>query len=109
MIACAISARIRELATLWDVLLEVCEDHENMWCGATWKNVVWSRGVGVNLTYTWPEESGKLDVIWDETTIDFFEFPRSMNREEAVNEWRRYSLRVMKKFNDDWHDGWKRN
>jgi hypothetical protein len=37
MIVCAMSARIRELATLWDVLLEVCEDHEKMWCGATWK------------------------------------------------------------------------
>jgi hypothetical protein len=74
MIACAMSARIRELATLWDVLLEVCEDHEKMWCGATWKNAVWSRGVGVNLTYTWSEESGKLDGIWDETTIDFLNF-----------------------------------
>jgi hypothetical protein len=28
----------------------------------------------VNLTYTWPEESGKLDGIWDETTIDFLNF-----------------------------------
>jgi hypothetical protein len=24
--------------------------------------------------YTWPEESGKLDDIWDETTIDFLNF-----------------------------------
>jgi hypothetical protein len=29
-----------------------------------------------------------------------------MNREEAINGWRRYSLRVMKKYNDDWNDGW---
>jgi hypothetical protein len=35
------------------------------------KNAVWSRGVGVNLTYTWPEESDKLDGIWDETVTDF--------------------------------------
>jgi hypothetical protein len=43
-----------------------------------WEDVVWSHmkkyGVGVNLTYIWPEESGKLDDIWDETTIDFLNF-----------------------------------
>lgn len=38
-------------------LLEVFEDHEKMWCKTTW-DAVWSRGVGVKLTYTWPEESG---------------------------------------------------
>jgi hypothetical protein len=62
------------VATLWDILLEVCEDYEKMWCGATWKNAVWSHVVDVNLTYTWPEESGKLDGIWVETTIDFLNF-----------------------------------
>jgi gag-polypeptide of LTR copia-type len=40
-----------------------------------WEDVVWSHmkkcGVGVNLTYTWSEESDKLDGIWDEITIDF--------------------------------------
>jgi hypothetical protein len=35
MIAYAMSARIRELAILFDVLLKVCEDHEKMWCGVT--------------------------------------------------------------------------
>jgi hypothetical protein len=74
MIVCAMSVRIRELTILWDVLLEVCEDHEKIWCGATYKNAVWSRGVGVNLTYTWLEELGKLDGIWDETTTDFLNF-----------------------------------
>jgi hypothetical protein len=38
------------------------------------KNAVLNRDVGVNLTYTWPEESGKLDSIWDEITIDFLNF-----------------------------------
>jgi hypothetical protein len=41
MIACAMSAWIRELATLWDVLLEVCENYEKMWSGAAWKNAMW--------------------------------------------------------------------
>jgi hypothetical protein len=74
MIACTMSVRIRELATLWNILLEMCEDHENMWCGATRKNTAWNRGVGVNLTYTWPEQSGKLDGIWDEITTGFLNF-----------------------------------
>jgi hypothetical protein len=40
----------------------------------SWEDVVWSRGVGVNLTYTWHEESAKLDDIWDKTTTDFLNF-----------------------------------
>jgi hypothetical protein len=35
MIVCAMSVRIKELATSWYVLLEVCEDHEKMWREAT--------------------------------------------------------------------------
>jgi hypothetical protein len=92
-----------------DSLYNKCQDKRTsniMRCFAgsmrrSWEDVVWSRGVGVNLTYTLPEESHKLDGIWDEIMIDFFEFPKSMNREETVNGWRRYSLWVMKKCNDD--------
>jgi hypothetical protein len=43
-----------------------------------WEDAVWSHikkyGVGVNLTYTWPEESDNLDGIWDEITTDFLNF-----------------------------------
>jgi hypothetical protein len=101
MIACAMSVKIRELATSWDILLKVYEDHEKMWCEATWKKcgVEPRCGCESHIYMTWKVRQIRWHMRWNHNW--FFEFSNSMNREEAVNGWRCYSLRVMKKCNDD--------
>jgi hypothetical protein len=79
-----------------------------------WEDVVWSHmkkcgvdprcGCEYHIYMTWRVRQIGWHMRWNHDW--FFKFPRSMNREEAVNEWCRYSLRVMKKYNDDWYDGW---
>jgi hypothetical protein len=106
MIAYVMSVRIRELAKLWDILLEVCENHEKMWCGATWKkcSVEPRCGCESHIYMAWRVRQIGWHIRWNNDL--FLKFSRSMNREEAINGWCHYSLRVMKKCNDDWHDGW---
>jgi hypothetical protein len=83
---CQWSSKNRWVKPTWamthDSLYNECQDKRTsniMRCFArsmrrSWEDVVWSRGVSVDLTYTWPEESDKLDGIWDETMIDFLNF-----------------------------------
>jgi hypothetical protein len=75
----------------------------------SWEDVVWSHmkkygveprcGCESHINMTWRVRQIVWHMRWNHDW--FFEFPGSRNREKAVNEWRRYSLWVMKKFNDD--------
>jgi hypothetical protein len=126
---CQWSSKNRWVKPTWamshDSLFNECQDKITsniMRCFAgsvwrPWEDVVWSHmkkygvepqcGCEFHIYMTWRVRQIGWHMRWNHDW--FFEYPRSMNREEAVNEWRRYSLRVMKKFNDDWHEGWKRN
>jgi hypothetical protein len=81
MIVCAMSARIRKLATLWDILLEVCENHEKMWCGVTWKkcSVEPQCGCESHIYMTWRVRQIGWHMRWNHDW--FFGFPNWMNRE----------------------------
>jgi hypothetical protein len=79
-----------------------------------WEDVVWSHmkkcsmesrcGCESHIYMAWRVRQIGWHIRWNNDL--FLKFSRSMNREEAINGWCRYSLRVMKKCNDDWHDGW---
>jgi hypothetical protein len=74
-----------------------------------WEDVVWSHmkkygveprcGCESHIYMTWIVRQIGCHMRWNHDC--FFKFPISMNREETVNGCRLYSLRVMKKCNDD--------